>query len=57
MDICEQLDVCVEPLTWKFCAEEALAPGLGFSTVMEKVPAVVALPEAASCVEETKVVA
>src|SRR5271165_1535681 len=56
-DIWLHAEVCVEPLTWRFCAEELLLPGSGFCTVTEKVPAEVALPVAVSCVEETKVVA
>lgn len=41
----------------KFCADEELLPGSGFSTVTAKVPAVVALPVAVSFVLVTKVVA
>src|SRR5215831_19150406 len=55
-DICEQLEVCTDPLTWRFCAEELLAPGPGFCTVTENVPGEMPLPVAVSCVEETKCV-
>lgn len=55
-DICEQLEVWTEPLTWKLIADEVVLPGSGFWTVIENVPALAALPEAESCVDETKVV-
>src|SRR5215469_2926854 len=57
VDICEQLEVCVEPFTWKFTPEEALLPGSGFCTITENVPALPAVPVAVSCVDETNVVA
>ena len=56
VDICEHDDVCVEPFTWKFSGEEVEEPGSGFSTDSANVPAVVALPVAVSCAEETNVV-
>ena len=55
-DICEQLELCWEPFTTKFKAEEELLPGSGLDTAIGKVPAELALPMALSCVEETKVV-
>src|SRR5208283_2610759 len=55
-DIWEQLEVCWEPFTVRFWAEEELLPGSGFCTVMEKVPAEVALPVAVSFVAESNVV-
>lgn len=56
VDICEQAEFCVEPLTWKSSVGEVALPGLGFCTATGKVPAVEALPVAVSWVEETKVV-
>ena len=56
VDIWEQLEVCVDPFTWKLRAEDVEPPGSGFSTATVKVPAEAAFPVAVSCVEETKVV-
>ena len=55
-DIWLQLEVCVEPLTWKFNAAEVLLPGSGFRTATVKVPEDVALPVALSWEGETKAV-
>ena len=56
VDIWEQAEFCVGPLTWKSIEAEVALPELGFCTATGKVPAVGAVPVAVSCVEETKVV-
>jgi hypothetical protein len=48
VDMPEQLEVCVEPLTWRLRGEDSELPGSGFSTTTAKVPEEEAEPAAVS---------
>jgi hypothetical protein len=52
----EQLEACVEPLTWRLRVEDSELPGSGFWTATARVPEEEAEPVAVSWEEETKVV-
>src|SRR5579863_1940934 len=47
---------CVAEVTWRLMLEELLWPGLGLLTETAKMPTVLAVPVAVSCVEEMNVV-
>src|SRR5580658_7355397 len=47
---------CVADVTWRLILDELLWPGLGLLTETAKMPTLLAVPVAVSCVDDTKVV-